>query len=71
VEQRVRQAPRLAPLPPEMSLELGDIFAASRKRTGFIPNSQLSMQSQDAACYAQLSAAVWDPEGKVDAGLSG
>jgi uncharacterized peroxidase-related enzyme len=71
VEQRVRPGPRLAPLPPETSPELGDIFEASRKRMGFVPNSQLIMQRNPKMlrAFAQLSAAVWDPDGKVDAAL--
>ena len=43
-------------------------FEAARKRMGFIPNSMLIMQRNPKMmkAYAQLSAAIWDPTGKVD-----
>lgn len=63
--------PRLVPLPPEHTPELADQFEASRRRMGFIPNSQLIMQRNPkmVKAFAQLSAAVWDPESKVDVKL--
>src|ERR1700731_1895177 len=68
MDQRARPAPRLAPLQPEHSPELNEQFEAFRKRMGFIPNSQLIMQRSPKMVkgFAQLSAAIWDPEGKVD-----
>ena len=68
MDQRTRPAPRLAPLPPDYSPELTEQFEMSRKRMGFIPNSQLIMQRKPKMVkgFAALSAAVWDPEGKVD-----
>ncbi len=68
MDQRVRPIARLAPLPPEHSPELKEQFEASRKRMGFIPNSQLIMQRNPKMVkgYAELSAAIWDPQGKVD-----
>ncbi len=71
MDQKTRPAPRLAPLPPEHTPELKEQFEASHKRMGYIPNSQLIMQRKPkmVKAFAQLNAAVWDPEGKVDAEL--
>jgi hypothetical protein len=59
------------PLPPEHSPELREQFEAMRKNLGFIPNSILIMQRKPklAKALAQMTAAVWDPEGKVDRGF--
>jgi len=50
---------------------LKDQFESMRKNLGFIPNSILIMQRKPklAKALAQLTAAIWDPEGKVDRGL--
>jgi len=71
MDQRVRPSPRIAPLPPEHSPELKDQFESMRKNLGFIPNSILIMQRKPklAKALAQMTAAVWDPDGKVDRGL--
>jgi uncharacterized peroxidase-related enzyme len=63
--------PRLAPLPPDHDPELAEYFAKLAKRNGYLPNSQLTMQRRPKLleAYAQLSAAIWDPEGSVDLGL--
>jgi len=60
--------PRLAPLPPDHDPELAEYFAKLEKRNGYLPNSQLTMQRRPklVKAFAQLSAAVWDPEGSVD-----
>src|ERR1041385_5724964 len=71
MDQRVRPSPRIAPLPPEHSPELKDQFESMQRNLGFIPNSILIMQRKPklAKALAQLTAAIWDPEGKVDRGL--
>jgi uncharacterized peroxidase-related enzyme len=71
MDQRTMSSPRLMPLPPEHSPELQDQFEAMRKNLGFIPNSILIMQRKPklAKALAQMTAAVWDPEGKVDRGF--
>jgi uncharacterized peroxidase-related enzyme len=71
MNQRTRPSPRIKPLPPEDSPELKDQFEAMRKNLGFIPNSILIMQRKPklAKALAQMTAAVWDPEGKVDRGF--
>ena len=71
MNQRVRPSPRIAPLPPEYSPELKDQFESMRRNLCFVPNSILIMQrkSKLAKALAQLTAAIWDPEGKVDRGL--
>ena len=71
MDQRTTSSPRLLPLPSEHSPELQDQFEAMRKNLGFIPNSILIMQRNPklASALAQMTAAVWDPEGKVDRGF--
>lgn len=68
MDQRTRPAPRLAPLSTEHTPELKEQFENSRKRMGFIPNSILIMQRNPKMVrgFTQMSAAIWDPEGKVD-----
>jgi AhpD family alkylhydroperoxidase len=68
MDQRTRPAPRLAPLPPEHSPELAGHFETTRKRMGFIPNSILIMQRSPKMVrgFTEMSAAIWDPQGKVD-----
>jgi alkylhydroperoxidase family enzyme len=63
--------PRLAPLPPEHSPELGDQFASFLKTLGFVPNSVLTMQRKPALvrAFVQMQAAIWSPDSKVDRGL--
>ncbi len=71
MDQRTTPSPRVKPLPPEHSPELKEEFEAMRKNLGFIPNSILIMQRRPklARALAQMTAAVWDPEGKVDRGF--
>jgi uncharacterized peroxidase-related enzyme len=68
MDQSTLAAQRLKPLPPETTPELKEQFDVMRKNLGFIPNSILIMQRRPklAKALAQLTAAVWDPEGKVD-----
>jgi len=63
--------PRMEPLPYDTTPELTEQFEASRERHGFVPNSLLIMQRNPRMVKAlgQLTAAVWDPEGKVDRGF--
>jgi len=69
MDQRVTPSPRLAPLLPDP--ELSEPLEAARKSLGFIPNSLLIMQRKPkmVKAWAQMSAAVWDPESKVDRGF--
>ncbi|HLB16997.1 MAG TPA: carboxymuconolactone decarboxylase family protein [Burkholderiales bacterium] len=70
MDQRVKPAPRLAPLPP--APELKEVFAVYEKALGFIPNSVLIMQRKPniARAFAQLSAAInADPDAQVDRGF--
>jgi uncharacterized peroxidase-related enzyme len=69
VDQRVRPPPRLVPLPPEPALAAQ--FEASQRALGFVPNSLLIMQRKPkmVQAWAQMTAAVWDPESKVDRGF--
>jgi uncharacterized peroxidase-related enzyme len=71
MDQRAIPSPRIKPLPPEHSPELKDQFEAMRKNLGFIPNSILIMQRRPklAKALAQMTAAVWDPDGQVDRGF--
>lgn len=71
MDQRRAQSPRMAPLPPEHTPELKEQFESMRKNLGFIPNSILIMQRKPklAKALAQMTAAIWDPDGKVDRGF--
>jgi len=71
MEQRTNLSPRIKPLPPEHSPELKEQFETMRRNLGFIPNSILIMQRKPklAKALAQLTAAIWEPESKVDRGL--
>ena len=62
---------RLAPLPANHSPELKEHFEAVGRNLGFVPNSVLIMQRNPklVKAFAQMAAAVWDPESKVDRGL--
>ena len=63
--------PRLKPLPPETTPELKSHFDFFLGTLGFTPNSVLTMQRKPkmVQAFAQLNAAVMDPEGKVDLGF--
>ena len=69
MDQRVRPSPRLTPLPPQPAL--AEQFEASKKSLGFVPNSLLIMQRKPkmVQAWAQMAAAIWDPESKVDRGF--
>ena len=66
-----RASPRLAPLPVDHSPYLNEPFAAVAKNLGFVPNSVLIMQRKPkmVQAFAQMAAAVWDPDSKVDRGF--
>jgi alkylhydroperoxidase family enzyme len=63
--------PRLAPLPPEHSPELGDQFASFLRTLGFVPNSVLTMQRKPALvrAFVAMQGAIWSQDSKVDRGL--
>ena len=63
--------PRLTPLPPETTPELKSHFDFFLGTLGFTPNSVLTMQRKPklVQAFAQLNAAVMDPDGKVDLGF--
>lgn len=64
-------SPRIKPLPPEYSPELKEQFDSMKRNLGFVPNSILIMQRKPklAEALAQMTAAIWDPEGEVDRGF--
>ena len=64
-------AARIAPLPQEYSPELREQFEAMKRNLGFVPNSVLIMQRMPkmVRAFAALTAAIWDPESKVDRGF--
>jgi uncharacterized peroxidase-related enzyme len=68
MDQRTLPKPRLAPLPPEATPELREQFDTAQKRMGFVPNSMLIMQRDPklTQAFAQMSAAVWRADSKVD-----
>ena len=71
MDQRVKPQPRMKPLPAEHAPELKEHFAHFVKTLGFIPNSVLIMQRKPklVKALAQLTAAAWDPESKMDRGF--
>jgi len=62
---------RLDPLPPETTPALKNYFDFFLGTLGFTPNSVLTMQRKPklVQAFAQLNAAVMDPEGEVDLGF--
>ncbi len=68
MEQKVKPSPRIEPLPADYAPELKEAFAAYVKSLGFIPNSMLILQRKPkiVKAMAQLTAAVWEPDGEVD-----
>ena len=71
MDQKVRPAPRLAPLPAGHTPELKEQFETMRRNLGFVPNSILIMQRRPkmAKAFAQMTASVWDPDSKVERGF--
>lgn len=69
MDQGASPSPRLTPLPADPALEKE--FEASKRSLGFVPNSLLIMQRKPkmVQAWAQMTAAVWDPESKVDRGF--
>jgi uncharacterized peroxidase-related enzyme len=63
--------PRLQPLPIDATPQLKSHFDFFLGTLGFTPNSVLAMQRRPklVQAFAQLNAAVMDPEGEVDLGL--
>jgi uncharacterized peroxidase-related enzyme len=63
--------PRLEPLPPSHTPDLKPHFDFFLTTLGFTPNSVLTMQRKPklVKAFAQLNAAVMDPEGEVDLGF--
>jgi len=66
-----KPSPRLAPLSIGHSPELKEHFDAVGKNLGFVPNSVLIMQRKPKVvkAFAQMAAAVWDPNSSVDRGF--
>jgi len=71
MEDRAGPSPRLAPLPVDHTPDLTEPFEAVAKNLGFVPNSVLIMQRKPkmVRAFAQMAAAVWDSESKVDRGF--
>jgi uncharacterized peroxidase-related enzyme len=71
MDAKATRSPRLAPLPADHTPELGEHFEAVGRNLGFVPNSVLIMQRSPklVKAFAQMAAAVWDPDSKVDRGL--
>ncbi len=71
MDQRLMPSARIAPLPPEHTPELKGEFETMQRNLGFVPNSILIMQRRPkmAKAFAQMTASVWDPDGKVERGF--
>jgi uncharacterized peroxidase-related enzyme len=66
-EQDLLMSARIEPLSPEHAPELKEAFEAYRKNLGFVPNSMLILQRKPkiVKAMAQLTAAIWEPDGEV------
>lgn len=64
----MKASPRIEPLAPEHTPELAETFDKFRQALGFVPNSMLILQRKPklVKAMAQLTAAVWEPDGEVD-----
>ncbi len=71
MNKRQLPTPRMQPLPESHTPELKEQFETSRKNLGFVPNSVLIMQRKPklVKAFAQMYAAVWDPESEVEVGF--
>jgi len=71
MDQKVLPQPRLAPLPPDYTPELGEMFADYAKRGSYIPNSMLIMQRKPklALALTRLHSEIFDPQGEVHPGF--
>ena len=71
MDRRAKPSPRLKPLPVDHSPELKEHLEAVGKNLGFVPNSVLIMQRKPkmVKAFAQMAAAIWDPDSTVDRGL--
>jgi uncharacterized peroxidase-related enzyme len=64
----MKPSPRIQPLPPQHSPELEETFGRFQQALGFVPNSMLILQRKPklVKAMAQLTAAVWEPDGEVE-----
>lgn len=71
MDEKTLPHPRLAPLPPDHTPELGEMFADYARRGSYIPNSMLIMQRKPklALALTRLHSEIFDPQGEVDAGF--
>jgi uncharacterized peroxidase-related enzyme len=71
MDQKTLPRPQLAPLPPDHTPELMDMFADYAKRGSYIPNSMLIMQRKPrlALALTRLHSEIFDPRGEVDPGF--
>jgi uncharacterized peroxidase-related enzyme len=71
MDQKTLPEPRLAPLPPDHSAELKEMFDDYKRRGSYIPNSMLIMQRKPklALALTELHSEIFDPEGEVDPGF--
>jgi uncharacterized peroxidase-related enzyme len=64
----MKPSPRIQPLPPQHSPELEETFGRFQQALGFVPNSMLILQRKPklVKAMAQLTAAIWEPDGEVE-----
>ena len=64
----MKPSPRIQPLPPQHSPELEETFGRFQQALGFVPNSMLILQRKPklVKAMAELTAAVWEPDGEVE-----
>ena len=68
MEHKAGVSPRIEPMAAEHTPELAETFERFRQALGFVPNSMLILQRKPklVKAMAQLTAAVWEPDGEVD-----
>ena len=71
MDQKVKPAPRIAPLSPDLHPELEESFEATKKRMGFLPNSMLIMQRRPkiVKAFVEFGAAIRSSDCEIEPGL--
>jgi uncharacterized peroxidase-related enzyme len=68
MDMKAKPSARIEPLPADQTPELMETFEHFKKNLGFVPNSMLILQRKPklVKAMAQLTAAVWEPDGEVE-----
>ena len=69
MQSRAKPSPRLEPLPIDHSPDLKEHFQAVGKNLGFVPNLIMQRKPKMVRAFAEMAAAIWDPDSEVDRGF--